>query len=88
MSATNQDLTVNSEVNKFKEFLGLFNKISEQCFMDCVNDFSSRKVSKKESTCSINCLTKHLKSTELISTRFQEEYTQKNQTVQMNPENK
>ena len=66
------------QVGQFKEFLQLFNKISEQCFADCVNDFTSRKVSNEESTCSISCLTKYLQSTQRISRRFQDEYLKQN----------
>jgi import inner membrane translocase subunit TIM9 len=40
--------------------------------MDCVNDFSTRKVLNAEDTCSINCLEKYLKMNQRISQRFQE----------------
>lgn len=66
--------TASNQISQFKEFLQLFNKISEQCFTACVNDFSSRKVSTEENNCSIACLTKHLQSTQRISRRFQEEF--------------
>ncbi|XP_046337585.2 mitochondrial import inner membrane translocase subunit Tim9-like [Haliotis rufescens] len=61
-----------STVKQFREFLSSYNKLSEQCFQDCVNDFTTRKVLDGESSCSTNCLEKYLKLTQRISQRFQE----------------
>lgn len=33
---------------QFKEFLGTYNKVTENCFMDCVKDFTSRDVKAEE----------------------------------------
>ncbi|XP_046576483.1 mitochondrial import inner membrane translocase subunit Tim9-like isoform X2 [Haliotis rubra] len=33
-----------STVKQFREFLSSYNKLSEQCFQDCVHDFTTRKV--------------------------------------------
>ena len=60
------------QIKQFKEFLQSYNGVAEFCFLDCVNDFSSRKVSHKENECSTNCLQKYLKATARISQRFQE----------------
>lgn len=35
-------------VLQFKEFLGTYNKVTENCFMDCVKDFTSRDVKPDE----------------------------------------
>ena len=40
--------------------------------MDCVNDFTNRKVMPAEDTCTIHCLEKYLKMNQRISMRFQE----------------
>ncbi|ESO87675.1 hypothetical protein LOTGIDRAFT_127490, partial [Lottia gigantea] len=56
----------------FKEFLTQFNKLSEACFLDCITDFTTRKVTNTEETCAFNCLEKFLKVTQRISQRFQE----------------
>ena len=68
--------TPREQINQFKEFLQSYNRVSEQCFADCVNDFTSRSVSGKETDCSIKCLTKYLQSTQRISLRFQEHLQQ------------
>lgn len=33
---------------QFKEFLGTYNKVTENCFMDCVKDFTTRDVKAEE----------------------------------------
>lgn len=33
---------------QFKEFLGTYNKVTENCFVDCVKDFTSRDVKPEE----------------------------------------
>lgn len=58
--------------NQFREFLSQYNKITEQCFMACVHDFTTRKVKNEENTCSLHCLEKYMKMTNRISQRFQE----------------
>nr|XP_061798971.1 mitochondrial import inner membrane translocase subunit Tim9 isoform X3 [Nerophis lumbriciformis] len=36
------------QIKQFKEFLGTYNKLTENCFMDCVKDFTSREVRPEE----------------------------------------
>ncbi|XP_056151944.1 mitochondrial import inner membrane translocase subunit Tim9 isoform X2 [Lampris incognitus] len=36
------------QIKQFKEFLGTYNKLTENCFMDCVKDFTSREVKPEE----------------------------------------
>uniref|UniRef100_A0A8D0AFI2 Mitochondrial import inner membrane translocase subunit n=1 Tax=Sander lucioperca TaxID=283035 RepID=A0A8D0AFI2_SANLU len=65
----------------FKEFLGTYNKVTENCFMDCVKDFTTREVKTDESSCSESCLQKYLKMTQRISMRFQEYHIQQNEAL-------
>ncbi|KAL5009230.1 hypothetical protein ScPMuIL_014811 [Solemya velum] len=65
-------LDTEATVNQFKEFLSSYNKLSQNCFMDCIHDFTTRKVSNKENSCAVNCMEKYLKVTQRISQRFQE----------------
>lgn len=57
---------------QFSEFLLSYNKLSELCFADCVNDFTSRDVKAAEDRCALNCMEKYLKTNQRISQRFQE----------------
>ncbi len=69
------------QIRTFKDFLANYNKLSELCFSDCVWDFTSRKVSKGEETCALNCAEKYLKMNQRISTRFQEFQVQANENA-------
>ncbi|CAJ0930712.1 unnamed protein product [Ranitomeya imitator] len=67
--------------SQFKEFLGTYNKLTENCFLDCVKDFTTREVKPEEVTCSEHCLQKYLKMTQRISMRFQEYHIQQNEAL-------
>jgi len=68
----NQNLSESEQIKSFKDFLANYNKLSELCFSDCIWDFTNRKISKEEDSCSLNCAEKFLKANQRISTRFQE----------------
>ncbi|KAK0043276.1 mitochondrial import inner membrane translocase subunit Tim9 [Biomphalaria pfeifferi] len=61
-----------SSGSQFREFLSQYNKITEQCFMACIHDFTSRRIISAENSCALNCLEKYMKMTNRISLRFQE----------------
>ncbi|NXN49815.1 TIM9 translocase, partial [Rynchops niger] len=69
------------QIKKFKEFLGTFNKLTENCFLDCIKGFTSRDVKPEEMTCSDHCLQKYLKTAQRISMRFQECHIQQNEAL-------
>nr|XP_013771018.1 PREDICTED: mitochondrial import inner membrane translocase subunit Tim9 [Pundamilia nyererei] len=75
------DQIVSVSCVQFKEFLGTYNKVTENCFMDCVRDFTTRDVKPEESSCSESCLQKYLKMTQRISMRFQEYHIQQNEAL-------
>uniref|UniRef100_A0A8D0GFI4 Mitochondrial import inner membrane translocase subunit n=1 Tax=Sphenodon punctatus TaxID=8508 RepID=A0A8D0GFI4_SPHPU len=49
-------ISESDQMNQCKEFLGPYNKLTETCFLDCVEDFTCREVKSEEMTCSENCL--------------------------------
>ncbi|NXP06524.1 TIM9 translocase, partial [Thinocorus orbignyianus] len=51
---------------------GTCNKLTENCFLDCIKGFISREVKPEETTCSDHCLQKYLKMAQRISRRFQD----------------
>ncbi|VDN19309.1 unnamed protein product [Gongylonema pulchrum] len=61
-----------TDLKTFKDFLTQYNVVAEQCFMSCINDFTTRTVSDSEDQCCSNCLDKFLKMTQRMSLRFQE----------------
>jgi import inner membrane translocase subunit TIM9 len=60
------------QIKQFKDFLINYNRLTEQCFNDCVFDFTSRTLASKEDNCSNHCVEKFLKLNMRISQRFQE----------------
>lgn len=49
LSSNNKQRVITSfPVFQFKEFLGTYNKVTENCFMDCVKDFTTREVKPEE----------------------------------------
>ncbi|CAG9861298.1 unnamed protein product [Phyllotreta striolata] len=60
------------QIKTFKDFLISYNKLTELCFNDCINDFTSRNIKNKEEQCALNCMEKFLKVNQRISLRFQE----------------
>ncbi|KAK2879055.1 hypothetical protein Q8A67_019846 [Cirrhinus molitorella] len=74
-------VTESDQIKQFKEFLGTYNKLTENCFMDCVKDFTTREVKPEETSCSESCLQKYLKMTQRISMRFQEYHIQQNEAL-------
>uniref|UniRef100_A0A803JVU3 Mitochondrial import inner membrane translocase subunit n=1 Tax=Xenopus tropicalis TaxID=8364 RepID=A0A803JVU3_XENTR len=41
-------MSESDQVKQFKEFLGTYNKLTENCFLDCVKDFTTREVKAEE----------------------------------------
>lgn len=59
-----------------------FGGLVEHCFMSCVDDFTSKAISNRESGCINRCVQKWMASQQRISDRFQEHNAQL--TAQMN----
>lgn len=74
------------QIKQFKDFILNYNKLSEQCFNDCVFDFTTRNVSSKEDQCASNCFDKFLKMNQRISQRFQEFQMIANEKLQQQPQ--
>ncbi|XP_060072054.1 mitochondrial import inner membrane translocase subunit Tim9-like [Ylistrum balloti] len=64
--------------DNWKSFLSTYNKVTEHCFLDCVHDFKTRKVSPLETSCASNCLQMYMKVSQRVDQRtmeFQTKYT-------------
>jgi import inner membrane translocase subunit TIM9 len=79
------ELTADQQVLQFKDFLSTYNKVTEGCFMNCVNDFKSRTLTNDEVACSDKCVDKFLKMTQRISQRLQE-HLQLQQSMPIQPD--
>ncbi|ODV82567.1 hypothetical protein CANARDRAFT_204922 [[Candida] arabinofermentans NRRL YB-2248] len=61
------------EQKQMNDFMRLYTNLVDRCFNDCVNDFTSSKLSGREETCLNKCAEKFLKHSERVGSRFQEQ---------------
>lgn len=61
------------EQKQVKDFMSLYLNLVERCFTDCVNDFTSKSLTSKETSCLAKCAEKFMKHSERVGQRFQEE---------------
>ncbi|KAL6928131.1 protein transporter tim9 [Hanseniaspora valbyensis] len=69
------------EQKQMKDFMRLYSNLVEKCFTDCVEDFTSAKLSNRELTCISKCSEKFLKHSERVGQRFQEQNALMNQNL-------
>lgn len=72
------------QVLQIKEMMKTYQKVTQICFLDCVQDFSSRDLSETEKTCQNNCMKKYMASTTRIAQRFGEYHLQNQENKVMN----
>ncbi|XP_065883654.1 mitochondrial import inner membrane translocase subunit Tim9-like [Dysidea avara] len=72
MDNLSQDQKNQLEISQFKDFMSTFNQVTESCFTDCVNDFTTRRLTKQEADCTMHCVDKYIKMTQRLSLRLQE----------------
>lgn len=61
------------EQKQMKDFMRLYSNLVERCFTDCVNDFTSEKLTSREDACILKCSEKFLKHSERVGQKFQEQ---------------
>ncbi|XP_076233213.1 mitochondrial import inner membrane translocase subunit Tim10 B [Calliopsis andreniformis] len=61
-----------THMRNFKDFLLLYNQISEACFKRCMNTFISREISTDEDICLRKCLEKHIHANHKMMEIFME----------------
>ncbi|KAI3661799.1 hypothetical protein MP638_003807 [Amoeboaphelidium occidentale] len=61
------------EQKQAKDAVQTYMNLVEKCFGDCIDDFTSRAMSSKETTCIDKCADKFLKFSSRLGLRFNEE---------------
>ncbi|KAF2453609.1 Tim10/DDP family zinc finger-domain-containing protein [Lineolata rhizophorae] len=61
------------ERKQMKEFMTMYSNLVQSCFDSCINDFTSKSLGSREESCVMRCIDKHLKSSERMGNRFQEQ---------------
>ncbi|CAJ2506310.1 Uu.00g004400.m01.CDS01 [Anthostomella pinea] len=78
-ASENRELEQRMQKRQIKEFLGLFSNLVDHCFMSCVDDFTSKSLSTRETGCVSRCVQKHMALSQRLSERFQEHNAQMSQ---------
>ncbi|XP_011267855.1 mitochondrial import inner membrane translocase subunit Tim10 B [Camponotus floridanus] len=60
------------QLRNFRDFLLLYNQISETCFKKCANTFLTREVTSNEDVCVSNCAQKYIHANHKIMEIFME----------------
>ncbi|XP_014479397.1 PREDICTED: mitochondrial import inner membrane translocase subunit Tim10 B-like [Dinoponera quadriceps] len=60
------------QLRNFKDFLLLYNQISETCFKRCANTFLTREITANEDLCISNCAQKYIRANHKIMEVFME----------------
>ncbi|KAL6439288.1 hypothetical protein ACFW04_003873 [Cataglyphis niger] len=60
------------QLRNFRDFLLLYNQISETCFKKCTNTFLTREITSDEDLCVSNCAQKYIHTNHKIMEVFME----------------
>lgn len=63
------------QIRNFRDFLQLYNKITELCFSHCVDNFFSRETSREEAACLDKCVQKFTRVNQRIMNVYVEVQT-------------
>ncbi|CAO1401846.1 unnamed protein product [Diamesa hyperborea] len=66
------------QLRQFKDFLQLYNTITEKCFSSCVDNLFTRDVSESEDSCIIHCVNKFANVNQRLMGTYVEIQTQLN----------
>jgi len=61
-----------SNIRQFREFLLLYNSISEKCFNLCITNFNKREINLDETTCVDTCIRKQVSINHKVMSVFAE----------------
>ncbi|KAL6860887.1 Tim10/DDP family zinc finger domain-containing protein [Trichoderma novae-zelandiae] len=81
-SAEQRTLEQRMQKRQVKEFVGAFGGLVEHCFTSCIDDFTSKSLSTKETGCLNRCVLKWMATQQRVSERFQEHNAQITQQMQ------
>lgn len=51
----------------------MYSNLVQQCFDHCVNSFESKSLTSREESCVMRCVDKHMKGSQRLGDRFQEQ---------------
>ncbi|USP81866.1 hypothetical protein yc1106_09140 [Curvularia clavata] len=72
-SSEQRELQSRMEKKQMKEFMNMYSNLVQQCFDHCVNGFESKSLTSREESCVMRCVDKHMKGSQRLGDRFQEQ---------------
>ncbi|WAR00259.1 T10B-like protein [Mya arenaria] len=63
-------MTEEQNARNMKDFLELYNRLTERCFNQCVVNFNSRSLSEYENSCVEQCAGRYVKYNQRLMTTF------------------
>lgn len=51
---------LDAQIGQLREFLKTYQRVTQVCFLDCVQDFGTRDLTAVENKCQENCLKKYM----------------------------
>ncbi|KAI9337635.1 Tim10/DDP family zinc finger-domain-containing protein [Pilaira anomala] len=60
------------EQKQITDFMNLFTGLTDRCFRECANDFTTKAVTGREAACVKKCADRFLQHSERVSVRFAE----------------
>ncbi|KAH6624489.1 Tim10/DDP family zinc finger-domain-containing protein [Chaetomium sp. MPI-SDFR-AT-0129] len=71
-AAEQRELETRLQKRQVKEFMNVFGNLVDTCFTACVDDFTSKAISSRESGCLTRCVSKSMATQNRLSERFAE----------------
>ncbi|KAF2276324.1 uncharacterized protein EI97DRAFT_433161 [Westerdykella ornata] len=68
-----RELQNRMEKKQMKEFMNMYSNLVQRCFDDCINGFESKSLTSREESCIMRCVDKHMKASQRLGDRFQEQ---------------
>ncbi|PSN66552.1 hypothetical protein BS50DRAFT_601395 [Corynespora cassiicola Philippines] len=68
-----RELQNRMEKKQMKEFMNMYSNLVQTCFNDCINGFESKSLTSREESCVMRCVDKHMKGSQRLGDRFQEQ---------------
>jgi len=75
-AAEQREFAARMERKQMKEFMNMFSGLVDRCFDHCVDDFTTKSLVARETSCVSKCVSKFMAGSERIGMRFQEQQAQ------------